>query len=92
MNKGADKIRNFRGSTRKFSCAYILTPHGLAEEAAFTARFLAQMQKEHESLKAEIDSVSRELEQNALLAADAAGPSSSCALASLKITVTLLSP
>ena len=68
MEKGAIKIRNFRGNTRKLSYAYILTPHGLAEKASLTARFLARKQKEYESLKAEIEAVSRELEQETQLA------------------------
>ena len=72
MEKGALKIRNFRGNTRKLSYAYILTPHGLAEKASLTARFLARKQKEYESLKAEIEAVSRELEQETQLADDTA--------------------
>jgi hypothetical protein len=71
MDKGAIKIRNFRGNTRKLSDAYILTPNGLAEKTAFTARFLARKQKEYESLKAEIEAVSREFEQETLPATDA---------------------
>ena len=67
MEKGAIKIRNFRGNTRKLSYAYILTPHGLAEKASLTARFLARKQKEYELLRAEIEAVSRELEQDAPL-------------------------
>ena len=73
MDKGAIKIRNFRGNTRKLSYAYILTPHGLAEKASLTARFLARKQKEYESLKAEIEAVSKELEQDGLLATEAPG-------------------
>ena len=73
MDKGAIKIRNFRGNTRKLSYAYILTPNGLAEKAALTARFLARKQKEYESLKAEIEAVSKELEQDAPLATEAPG-------------------
>ena len=42
MDKGAIKIRNFRGNTRKLSYAYILTPHGLAEKASLTATPLAR--------------------------------------------------
>jgi EPS-associated MarR family transcriptional regulator len=75
MEKGAIKIRNFRGNTRKLSYAYILTPHGLAEKASLTARFLARKQKEYESLKAKIEAVSRELEQETQLA-DGTAPSS----------------
>ena len=71
MEKGAIKIRNFRGNTRKLSYAYILTPNGLAEKASLTARFLERKQKEYESLKAEIEAVSRELEQGTLPATDA---------------------
>jgi EPS-associated MarR family transcriptional regulator len=71
MDRGAIKLRNFRGNTRKLSYAYILTPYGLAEKAALTARFLARKQKEYESLKAEIEAVSKELEEETLLATDA---------------------
>ena len=73
MEKGAIKIRNFRGNTRKLIYAYILTPQGLAEKASLTARFLARKQKEYESLKAEIEAVSRKLEQETQRVADAAG-------------------
>ena len=67
VDKGAIKIRNFRGNTRKLSYAYILTPQGLAEKAALTARFLARKQKEYELLKAEIEAVSQEVEKDASL-------------------------
>jgi EPS-associated MarR family transcriptional regulator len=77
MEKGAIKIHNFRGNTRKLSYAYILTPNGLAEKASLTARFLARKQKEYESLKAEIEAVSRELEQGELLATDACSAATS---------------
>ena len=79
MEKGAIKIRNFRGNTRKLSYAYILTQHGLAEKASLTARFLARKQKEYESLKAEIEAVSRELEQETQLADGTARSSNSLA-------------
>lgn len=61
MDKGAVKVRNFRGNTRKLSYAYILTPQGLAEKAALTARFLARKQREYEALKAEIEGLEAEL-------------------------------
>ena len=75
MDKGAVKMRNFRGNTRKLSYAYILTPRGLAEKAALTARFLARKQKEYESLKAEIEAVRGEHEQETQQAVDASGSS-----------------
>ena len=61
LEKGAIKVRNFRGNSRKLSYAYILTPQGLAEKATLTARFLARKQQEYEALKAEIEAVSLEL-------------------------------
>ena len=86
MEKGAIKIRNFRGNTRKLNYAYILTPYGLAEKASLTARFLARKQKEYESLKAEIEAVSRELEQETQLADVTAGRSEPMAAAPLPRT------
>ena len=65
LEKGAIKVRNFRGNSRKLSYAYILTPQGLAEKAALTARFLGRKQQEYEALRAEIEAVSRELGQTA---------------------------
>ena len=76
LDKGAIKIRNFKGNSRKLSYAYILTPHGLAEKASLTARFLARKQREYEDLRAEIEAVSREMKseqlinQNTLLGSD----------------------
>ena len=86
MEKGAIKIRNFRGNTRKLIYAYILTPQGLAEKASLTARFLARKQKEYESLKAEIEAVSRELEQETLPPTDACTDSEPLAAAPLPRT------
>jgi uncharacterized membrane-anchored protein YhcB (DUF1043 family) len=75
MDQGAIKIRNFRGNTCKLSYACILMPHGLAEKAALAVRFLARKQKEYESLKAEIEAVRSEHEQETQQVADAAGKS-----------------
>ena len=86
MEKGAIKIRNFRGNTRKLSYAYILTAHGLAEKASLTARFLVRKQKEYESLKAEIEAVSKELEQETQLADGTARSSDPLAAAPLPRT------
>ena len=65
LNKGAIKVRNFRGSTQKASYAYVLTPRGLADKAALTARFLMRKREEYEALKAEIEAVSQEFDQAA---------------------------
>jgi EPS-associated MarR family transcriptional regulator len=65
LDKGAIKVRNFRGNTQKLGYAYILTPRGLAEKTALTVRFLMRKQKEYEALRAEIEAVSREFDQAA---------------------------
>ena len=67
VGKGAIKIRNFRGNTRKLSYAYVLTPYGLSEKAILTARFLIRKRKEFELLKAEIEAVSQERESDSSL-------------------------
>ena len=63
LDKGAIKVRNFRGSTQKASYAYVLTPRGLAEKATLTARFLMRKREEYEALRAEIEAVGREFDQ-----------------------------
>ena len=55
LDKGLVKIENFRTSTRKLNYAYLLTPAGIAEKAALTARFLKRKTREYELLKAEIE-------------------------------------
>ncbi len=65
LDKGAIKVRNFRGSAQKASYAYVLTPRGLADKAALTARFLMRKREEYEALKAEIEAVTQELNQTA---------------------------
>jgi len=64
LNKGALKVGNFRRSAQKSSYAYILTPCGLVEKSALTARFLMRKREEYEALKAEIEAVSQEFDQS----------------------------
>ena len=52
--KGQMKVGNFKASNNKWGYVYVLTPHGIAERAALTSRFLARKLKEFEALKAEI--------------------------------------
>ena len=54
LDKGLVKMENFRTSTRKLNYAYLLTPAGIAEKAALTARFLMRKQQESELLRVEI--------------------------------------
>lgn len=68
MEKGQLKIRNFRGSDKKFRYAYVLTPKGVVEKAALTSRFLERKMMEYEALKAEIESLQEDLELGADMA------------------------
>ena len=48
------KLENFHKSENKLDCAYLLTPMGLVEKDAFTARFLKRKKKGYNKLQAEI--------------------------------------
>ena len=61
MLKGLVKMKNFAHSKNKFGYVYILTPSGMAEKAAITHRFLRRKIEEYESLKAEIDTLRKDL-------------------------------
>jgi len=54
MEKGWVKLHNFSTNNNKLQYAYLLTPHGIAEKSALTARFLKRKMAEYETLKAEI--------------------------------------
>jgi EPS-associated MarR family transcriptional regulator len=60
LEKGAIKIQNFHNSKRKLAYAYLLTPKGIAQKAAITARFLQRKMAEYERLKAEIEALQHE--------------------------------
>jgi EPS-associated MarR family transcriptional regulator len=61
QDKGLVKVQNFRASDNKLRYMYILTPQGLAHRIALTSRFLVRKIAEYEVLRAEIDSVKREI-------------------------------
>ena len=61
MEKGFVKMRNFGQSKNKFDYVYLLTPIGMAEKAALTARFLKRKMEEYEALKAEIAALKLEV-------------------------------
>jgi len=50
--------------------AYLLTPHGVAEKAALTARYLKRKMAEYEALKAEIEALSDNLNEGLEKGAD----------------------
>lgn len=60
IEKGWLKMNNFAHSKNKFGYVYVLTPQGLAERAALTARFLRRKMEEYEALKAEIETLKTE--------------------------------
>ena len=60
MEKGWVKMQNFAHAKNKFGYVYILTPHGMAEKAALTSKFLKRKMEEYEALRAEIESLSSE--------------------------------
>ena len=57
------KLGNFRKSNNKLGYMYLLTPQGIVEKTAITARFLARKQREYEALREEIKLLRKELEQ-----------------------------
>ncbi len=63
ISKGSVKIQNFRNNQNKWVYAYLLTPQGLAEKTALTGAFLKRKMQEYQSLKEEIEALSREVGQ-----------------------------
>ena len=61
VEKGLVKARNFRKSNNKRAYAYYLTPRGIREKAAVTARYLAMRMEEYERIRREIEQLSAEL-------------------------------
>jgi len=59
--KGMVKLDNFNRNKNKLGYAYLLTPSGIAEKSQLTLAFLKRKTKEYEQLKAEIESLQKEL-------------------------------
>jgi EPS-associated MarR family transcriptional regulator len=64
LDKGMLKMQNFQSNKRKLAYAYLLTPSGMAEKAALTGRFLQRKMSEFEQLKAEIESLQKDVTSN----------------------------
>ena len=62
IDKGWVKVHNFSESKNKFGYVYLLTPRGIAEKAALTGRFLQRKLLEYQAMRAEIDSLSEEID------------------------------
>ncbi|MEB0140835.1 MULTISPECIES: MarR family EPS-associated transcriptional regulator [unclassified Undibacterium] len=64
LEKGWLKMQNFHGSSNKLAYAYLLTPSGIVEKSAITARFLKRKMQEYEHLQTLIHSLQDELKQS----------------------------
>ena len=62
INVGWVKLGNFQRSGSKWGYAYLLTPRGIMEKAAITARFLIRKQCEYSDLQKEIAQLQAEVE------------------------------
>ena len=62
--RGLVKWDRFSHAESKRGYAYVLTPKGLAEKAAITARFLARKRLEYAALRAELEELAAELDND----------------------------
>ena len=63
IDVGWVKLDNFQRSDNKWGYAYLLTPMGIIEKAAITARFLVRKQREYTQLQQEITELQEEMRQ-----------------------------
>ena len=63
VERGFVKMRRFTNSQNKLRYAYVLTPAGLAQQAALVSEFLQRKKAEFEIIKAEIEAMQAELGQ-----------------------------
>ena len=64
INVGWVKLDNFQRSDNKWGYAYLLTPNGILEKTAITARFLTKKKQEYSDLQLEIQQLQEEVKQN----------------------------
>ena len=64
VEKGMVKARNFKNSADKRAYLYLLTPKGVKAKAEISVRFLQRKIEEHEALRAEIEELRRELQND----------------------------
>jgi len=63
IDMGWVKLDNFQRSDNKWGYVYILTPAGIIEKAAITARFLVRKKQEYMQLQKEITQLQEEVRQ-----------------------------
>tara|TARA_Y100000766_G_scaffold185093_1_gene158962 strand:- start:684 stop:1043 length:360 start_codon:yes stop_codon:yes gene_type:complete len=61
IDVGWIKLDNFQSSNNKWGYVYLLTPLGVIEKAAITAKFLIRKQQEYNELKLEIKQLQEEI-------------------------------
>ena len=61
IEKGHVKLGNFTAAEDKRRYAYILTRKGMSEKSALSLKFLARKIEEYKALRAEIDALSAEI-------------------------------
>lgn len=61
VDKGLVKIHNFRMSKNKMGYVYLLTPRGISTKVDLAEAFLRRKMDEYEALRAEIESLQREV-------------------------------
>ncbi|MDC1249401.1 MarR family EPS-associated transcriptional regulator [Planktomarina sp.] len=61
IEKGFVKLENFKNSQRKAQYAYLLTPSGIREKSLLTHRFIGRKRQEFVALRAEIESLEKEV-------------------------------
>lgn len=62
VEKGWVKMQNFSHSRNKLGYVYLLTPTGIVEKSALTARFLRRKVEEYEVLRNEIETLKAEMQ------------------------------
>ncbi len=62
IGKGLVKVENIRSNQDKRVYAYLLTPEGIKDKARITIQFLQRKRAEYDALKAEIESLRREVD------------------------------
>ena len=62
-DKGWVKAKNFKNKQNKLAYRYLITPHGMQEKVALTARFLKRKLVEFEELQLEIEILRNEVKE-----------------------------
>jgi EPS-associated MarR family transcriptional regulator len=65
IRSGLIKVRNFKNSNNKAAYMYLVTPRGIREKSRLAVRFLGIKVREYELLRAEIEQIRGEAEQDA---------------------------